>query len=90
MMNWTSLSQQRGAPWQHTLDILPQMQIKRPYKYAKFPHKSILVLKKESIVRFKLATNILLSFSNMACSFITFARAISNGLSIKRVANKQE
>ena len=57
-------------------------------KICKFPHK--LVLKKESIVRFKLATNILLSFSDMACSFMTFARANSNGLSIKRVANKQE
>jgi hypothetical protein len=48
-------------------------------------------LKKESIVRwcchFKLATNILLSFSNMPYNFIRFAGVKSNELSIKNVAN---
>ena len=58
---------------------------------CKFLMKSMWTWKKESIVywccHFKLATNILMSFSNVAYNFSTFVGVNSNGLSIKNVGN---
>ena len=63
------------------------------YKYVNSPHRTYVDLKEESIVlwccHFKLATNILLSFSNMPCNFIRFAGVKSNELSIKNLANSK-
>ena len=58
------------------------------YKYANLSHELFVDLKKESIVRwcchFKLATCNLISFSDVAYSFITFVGVNSNRLSIKK------
>ena len=60
------------------------------YKYVFFSHEIYVNLKKESIMcwccHFILATNILLSFYHMACTFIIYVEVSFNTLLIKNVA----
>ena len=61
------------------------------FQTCNFSHETYVHSKKESIVswccNFKLATHLLLRFSDMAYNLTTFAWVNSNGLSIKNVNN---
>ena len=60
------------------------------YNYVRFSREIYMDLKKLSIVywycHFKLAINILLSFSDMVCNFTVYGGMNSNVLSLKNVA----